>query len=230
MKSIFKILALSITLVLLNCNNENSKLVYKYSNMPEGITCETPNKKLYLEALYAFEQDILNFYGKNNRRSDAQPNLTYAYGQFVRKAVNGQVPYESVVSKHAYDVFKALKKDNTLWDDTNTKSNLNYASPAIICISENLKDANLKTTFNALLSVNDLSPKLFGPPLLSKYRNALGDKHLASYIAFELYYSKLFGVDETQIDFDKPQPQPETQIDFNKTPNANTDPHAGHNH
>ncbi|WP_299555164.1 hypothetical protein [Seonamhaeicola sp.] len=225
MKFIVKTIAFTLTLILFNCKSETSNLAYKFSNMPETIACGGSNTKLYQEALYAFEKDILDFYGKNNRNANALPNLTFAYNQFIRNAVYGRVPYESVVSEHTIEVFKALKNDNTLWDPSNTKSHLSYDSPLIKCISENIKDQNLKTTFNSLLTINDLSPKLFGAPLTSKYGNALNDKYLASYIAFDLYYSRLFDMDFSKTNFG----QPDTTVDFNKVPTTN-DSHAGHDH
>ncbi|APY10499.1 hypothetical protein BWZ22_04260 [Seonamhaeicola sp. S2-3] len=214
MKTTVKIIAFTLTLILFNCKKQNSNFNYKYSDKPTTVACEISNENLYKEALYAFEDDILNFYGKNKRATNSTPTLTYAYNQFIRTVVYSHVPYESVVSKHTLDVFKALKDDNTLWDAENTKSHLNYNSPLIKCISKNIKDNNLKETFNSLLSVNDLDPKLFGAPLTTKYRNALNDKYLATYIAFDFYYSKLFDIDYSKINFDKP----DNKVDFNKTP------------
>ncbi|TXE09929.1 hypothetical protein FUA26_10605 [Seonamhaeicola algicola] len=216
MKSIFKTFILALTFVLFNCKNTTSNLEYKYTNKPATIACKNTNAKLYAEALYAFEEDILNYYGKNSRNNNAQPNLTYAYNQFIRNAVYSKIPYESVISQHTINVFKALKNDNTLWDANNTKSHLNYNSSLVKCIAENLKNTNLKTTFNALLSVNDLSTKLIGPPIVSNYRSALNDKHLATFIAFEFFYAKLFEVDLTKVNPHKV----DTKVDFNKTPTS----------
>lgn len=225
MKSILKIIVLALTLVLFNCKNETIPFDYKYADKPAALKCNNLNTQLYLEALYSFEDDILNFYGKNKRNSIVKPNLANAYNQFIRNAVYGRVEYESVLSEHSLNVFKALKEDANLWDANNTKSHLNYHSPFIKCVSENIKSKNLKETFNSLLSINDLSPKLFGPPLTSNYKQAINDKYIASYIAFDLYYSNFFDLDSRRINFDKP----EAKVDFNKIP-TNKDPHAGHNH
>ncbi|WP_406684740.1 hypothetical protein N1F78_03150 [Seonamhaeicola sp. MEBiC1930] len=229
MKSIVKITLISLTLIVFNCKNNNTNLEYKFADKPASIACNTPNEKLYLEALYSFEEDIFNFYVKNNRSSNRASSLTYAYNQFTRNAVYGKVRYEGIVSKHTLAVFEALKNDNTLWDENNTKSHLSYSSPLIKCIGENIADKNLKTTFNALLSINDLSPKLFGAPLVSNYRSAISDKYLATYIAFDLYYSRLFDIDLSNITFPE---KPETKVDFNNVPPPSHDPnaHAGHNH
>lgn len=225
MKSILKLTTVTLVLILFNCKNETVQIEYQYTDKPLSLSCINLDAKLYLEALYSFEDDILNFYGKNRRNTNATPSLTMAYNQFVRNAISRRVPYQSVVSAHTIRVFEALKQDKTLWDSENTKSHLNYSSPLIDCIANNINDDNLKTTFNALLSINDLSPKLFGAPLTSKYRNALNDKYLASYIAFDLYYSKLFDIDLSMVNLEKP----EEKVDFNNVPSQN-DPHAGHNH
>ena len=72
-----------------------------------------------------------------------------------------------------------------------------------------------------------MSPKLFGTPLMAKYRNTLSDKHLALYVALDLYYSKLFDIDLSQVNLDKP----EKKVDFNKVPQTpQPDAHAGHDH
>ena len=59
-----------------------------------------------------------------------------------------------------------------------------------------------------------MSPKLFGSPLMSNYRSAIKDKYLASYIAFDFYYAKLFTIDLSQVE-EKPEPK----VDFNQVPN-----------
>ena len=50
------------------------------------------------------------------------------------------------------------------------------------------------------------------------------------YIALDLFYAKMFDVDFTKVNFDKP----EEPVDFNKLPSVDqkpvVDPHAGHNH
>ena len=79
------------------------------------------------------------------------------------------------------------------------------------CISQNIANPDLKTTFNALLSTNSMSPRLFGAPLVSSYSLALNDKYLAAYVAFDLFYAKLFDVDFTQPLSKKPK------VDFNIT-------------
>ncbi|NMH88612.1 hypothetical protein [Flavivirga algicola] len=210
MKSILKIIVIALTLILFNCKNEAVQITYKYGNKPTVITCNDLDDNLYQEAMYSFEDDIFNYYKKKNFKS----TLVNAYAQFIRNANFGRLAYEDIISEHSIKVFEALKQDNKLWDPENTKSHLNYDSPLIKCVINNIKDNSLKTTFNSLLSINDLSPKLIGPPLNSRYRDALKDKYLASYIAFDFYYSKFFDIDLSKINLDRPEPK----VDFNKKP------------
>ena len=195
--------------ILFGCKQENTFSDYKYSDKPEVIKCDGLNSKLYNEVLYSFEDDILKFY----QQKKANTTLVQAYSQFIRAAVYSRYKLEEIPSKHTLDVFEALKNESDLWDAENTKSHLNYNGTAINCIANNINDVNLKTTFNALLSSNSLSPKLFGAPLVSKYRNALSDKYLALYIALE-YYSELFDIDLSKVNLNKPQ----QKVDFNKVP------------
>ncbi len=207
MKSIFKIIVITLTFILFNCKNETVQLEYKYADKPTVLTCDNLNSELYQEALYAFEDDIFKYYKEKNFKS----TLVNAYAQFTRNAHFGRLKYEDIISEHSIKVFKALKQDDKLWDSENTKSHLNYNSPLIKCIVKNIKDNSLKATFNSLLSINDLSPELMGPPLSTRYKNTLNDKYLASYIAFDFYYSKFFDIDLSKINSDKPEPKADSK-------------------
>lgn len=206
-----KIFTLLLVLTLLHCKNESTFSEYIYTELPVVLTCPGFNSKLYHEALYSFENDILDFYSKSGKN----PSQIQAYNRFVRDAVyGGRIKYEEIVSAHTLKVFDALKSENTLWDTNNTKSHLNYNSPIVNCIANNIKDTALKTTFNSLVATNSMSPKLFGAPLTSKYRTAIKDKHLAAYIALDLFYAKLFDVDFSKVNLNKPA----SKVDFNKIP------------
>ncbi|MEC3907010.1 hypothetical protein VOI54_08255 [Tamlana sp. 2201CG12-4] len=216
------IITFLLVFTLFGCKNPNTFSDYKYSNKPKTITCDGVNPKLYNEALYSFEEDILNYYKKTNPKS----TLVNAYSQFIRTSIYGKLKYEDIISEHTLKVFEALKDESNLWDAGNPRSYLNYSGSVLKCVSDNIEDQPLKTTFNALLSTNSMSPKLFGTPLLSKYRLALKDKHLATYIALDLFYAKLFKLDFSKATFDKQ----EQKVDFNKTPEApKSNTHAGHN-
>ena len=199
MKTNLYITAFLLVVTLVSCKKENSFTDYKYADKPLALPCNDINSKLYNEALYSFEDDILNFYDKDKKSS-----LLRVYSQFIREAVYNRAKYQNMVSEHTLKVFEALKQDNDLWNPNNPVSKLNYNSKLMDCISKNIKDNDLKTTLNALLTTNSMTPELYGAPVLSNYRLAMSDKALASYIAFDLYYAKLFNVDLTQVEKTKP--------------------------
>lgn len=206
----FKLFVITLAISLISCKKENTLSEYKYADKGLVLSCENVNSKLYSEALFAFENDILNFYGKNNPNA----SLIQAYGQFIRNAIYGRIKYEDIVSPHTIKVFEVLKNENDLWDASNPKSYLNYNSALINCISINMQNTELKTTFNSLLKVNSMSPKPFGAPLMSNYRNVIKDKYLAAYIAFDLFYANLFNKDLSKVNTEKPA----EKVDFNKLP------------
>lgn len=205
---LFKILMISLAISLVSCNKEEKVVFteYKFADKPEVVTCAGLDTKLLNEALYAFEEDISKYYKTPNS------NISRAYSRLISESTINRIKVENVLSEHTLKVFEAIKKDKDIWKQNGT---LNYQSKLIKCISENIKNDRLKSTFNALLSTNSLSPNLFGEPLKSNAVMMLSDKYLATYVALEFYYSNLFDVDLTTINFDKPAP---SNIDFNKKP------------
>ncbi|WP_139205197.1 hypothetical protein [Algibacter pectinivorans] len=225
MKSKITTLTFLLVITLLSCNQESQFKDFKYADKPETITCDGVNLKLLNEALYSFENDIITHYHKGN----GTPRLDQAYSQIIRNSIYGRLKIEDIASKHTVNVFEALKKEDNLWDANNPKSHLNYNSKVLNCIANSLKDTSLKTTLNALISTNSMAPKLFGPALVSKSRNALNDKSLAMYITLDLFYAKMFDIDFSKVNFERT----EQKVDFNAVPsikNPAEDPHAGHNH
>ena len=211
MKSNFLTLfILTLILSLTGCKNEASPTVivdYKYADKDQVINCEGINNQLLNEALYSFENDISKAYNTKN-------SLGRAYALFFRNAMTNRARYTEIVSEHTKEVFEALKNEKGLWLEQNPKSRLNYNNEIIDCIGENMKVKDLKTTFNALLSTNSMSPMLYGEPVRASIAQATQDKHLALYIALDFYYANLFNIDFTKINFEEPQ----SKVDFNKLP------------
>jgi hypothetical protein len=210
--------------LVFSCKKEDSFSNFKYADKPIAIECAGVNTKLLNEALYSFEDDITNHYKQN------RPNfrIEQAYSQIIRNSVYGRLQLDKMVSEHTFEVFQALKKEEGLWDMNSSKSKLNYNSTAVKCISNTINDDNLKTTLNALLTTNSMSPKLFGPAIVNKFQKVINDKSLALYIALDLYYAKMFDFNFAKAKFE----QPEQKVDFNQVPRKveEIDPHAGHNH
>jgi len=183
MKTFIKLFVVIFAINLSSCKKP---LEYKYSDKNDFLICDSVNNQLYKEAFYAFENDLLNYHGGQSS------NITSSYYSFLHRALNGSIKSKDIVSPHTLLVFEALKEDKELWD---YKGNLNYNSPIIKCISNNIQNKDIKTTFNALLSVNNMNPILFGASLFSEYQELVTDKYLALYLALDLYYAKLLNTD-----------------------------------
>lgn len=211
----FKLIAFLFVTLLFNCKNATEEKTlgdFKFSEKGIVVSCNDFDVKLLNEALFSFEADILENYGQT-RNSSATPNLSRAYSQFISNAIYGRVKYIEVLSPQSVAVFEVLKSKSDLWNTSNPTSKLNYNHPLIDCISSNMLDKDLKTTFNALLQTNSMSAKLFGPALQSNYGAVTRDKYLSTYVALEFFYGKLF-----DIDLSKVSEKPEAPVDFNKIP------------
>lgn len=210
MKTKFNLILFLLTVTVFSCKNEKPFDDYQFISNGIMINCnDEKTAAIVNEALFSFENDITKFYSKD------QPNINLAYSQFVRNAIYGRVNYTEIVSPHTVKVFEALKKEGEFWDAQNPISHLNYNSTFFQCIANNIQDKNLKTTLKALVSTKSMSPKLFGAPLMTRYNRATSDKYLAGYIAFDLFYAKLFDVDLSQV---KEKPIEDNKVDFNKVP------------
>lgn len=208
---------------MFNCKEDPKEFSnYIYTDKGEVLKCENMEMKLYNEALFAFENDLKEYYGTRNNNNG---NELRSYSAFVREAVGNRVDYGEMVSPHTLEVFEALKNRKEIWNERDAKSNLNYNSALFKCIAENIQSEDLRKTLAALLSTNSMSTKLFGAPLQTSYSQVTKDKYLAAYMAFDLFYAKLFdadlsGVGKEQTD-DSAEPTQEAEP---------SDPHAGHNH
>ena len=184
----FKLFAITLIISLASCKNEKANVFtdYKFSDKPETLACEGMDTKLLKEALYTFEDDIIKHYNSKNS------NLSQSYSRFINEALSNRLKPENLISAHTVKVFEALKNNNALWNQSGASSKLNYNSKTIKCIANNIKDQRIKSTFNALLSTHSLNPQLFGATLQSNARILLNDRSLATYVALDFYYSKLF--------------------------------------
>ena len=212
MKATFNTLLILVTLTAVSCKKENTFKDYKFAEKGNVIQCENQNAALINEAVFSFENDIESFYERNGQKS-----MTTAYSQFLRNSSINRVKYADLVSPHSVKVFEALKNESGLWDANNPDSHLNYKSALLNCIASNLKDKNLKTTFDALVATSSMKPELFVTPVAKNYRAAISDKYLAAYIALDLYYAKLFDIDLSNV---KEKPVVEQKVDFNKRPTS----------
>ncbi|MFD2824290.1 hypothetical protein ACFS5M_11465 [Lacinutrix iliipiscaria] len=232
MKTIsIKLLLVLLIFNLTSCKNENSSSSlseYKYSDQPQTINCPDADNKLLNEALYAFEDDIINFYDVQ------QKNAIRAYSSFLRDVGTNRMSYDKFVSEHSVNLATILKQTNVFNND-----GLNYNHDIIKCIAKNMNEDDLKITFNALLSTNSMSKSLYKPALNGGASKIAKDKHLSLYIALEYFYAELIKSDFSKIDFKKrdeekakqakeieakkanqvrPLQPKNTKVDFNKRP------------
>ncbi len=199
-----------ICLTVLNCQEKRADIEYKYSNKESFIKCNDVNAELFQEALYDFEHNLSENY------VDKNPKLMIAYRQFIKEFMTKNANFNNLSNEHTLRIFEALKQTDNLIIESNNTLALNYKHPVFSCIAENIQDKDLKTTFNALLSTNSLSARMLQDALLSSSSKIGSDKHLATYVALEMYYTQLTNVDLTKKE------DPKT--------NKAKDPHAGHNH
>lgn len=211
MKANFNLFAFLLVCTLLSCNQDVTLSEYKFSDKAAVINCGGKDSKLFNEALYAFEDDITSFYKNKNNPNG---NLPLIYSQFLRNYSGHRINYEELVTPHTLEVFKVLKTRKDLWDPNSSVSKLNYYGSFFNCIATNVQDKNLKPTLNALLTTHSMSPRMFTAPLLTQYRAAANDKYLSAYVAFDLFYAKLFDIDPTKVK------EREEKVDFNQTPNS----------
>ncbi|MFK7782391.1 hypothetical protein [Psychroserpens sp.] len=203
-----------ICLILVNCKEPKPELTFKHSDKKIVIDCNPNYSKILNEALHEFETNIIKYSTLN------KPNLNNEYRSFLTQSSRHQINYNNITEQHTLDIFEELKNIDDLWVLKNNKLTLNYNHEIFSCIGENIQDKDIKTTFNALLSTNSLSMRMMNDLLMSKSYRLVKDKYLATFVALELYYSKL-----SKVDLSKKQV---TTKDTNTK--AQKDPHAGHNH
>lgn len=212
MKFYLKLTTLLLVLITFsNCKKGATLSEYKYADKSFDVTCSQINPELLKEAVFSFEDDIANHFATNGTK-----NISQAYSRIVNLALYSRGKYEEIVSDHTKEIFKLLKNDADLWStDKNGNTILNYNHTLVKCLSEHIKDKDLKTTFNALISTNSMNSRLFGEPLRRKSNLAVNDKYLATYIALDLYYAKLFNIDLEAPKTEKVKAQP-NKIEINK--------------
>lgn len=171
-------------------------LEYKYADKPIQVTCPGANEKLLNEALYSFFDDVTVYYrSKSNDPSDSGMSTYEAYANFVYGGALGEVDYKTMVSQHTRDVMKALKKEKQLWDRKPAMSNLNYKSEFVNCTINNIKDEDIRTSIQALITANSMTPKLLADRFRMLIKPALDDPNFGMYIALDTYYQYLFDLE-----------------------------------
>lgn len=197
MKPIIKSIFILILCSFLSCKNQNTLSEYKFSDQETLLNCDSPDIKLWNEAIYSFENDIRIFYANNYYSKDGE--LYLFYSDFIVRYIKDKVTYEDMISPHTLEVFNVLKTKPELWNLENSVSKLNYNSLLFNCIVANVQDKDLNTTLNALVSTKSMSPRMFTSPLSTQPRTVANDPYLRAYVAFDLFYAKLFDIDASKV-------------------------------
>ena len=210
-----KFLFLALSTLLFNCQQDTKKgatIDYAYADQPTLLACADMDTLLLNEALYAFQNDITAHY------TPEVVNLPLSYRNVTSDALNGRAEYRLMVSEHTKEVFAALKQTPGIWRVKGDSYEFDYNGPLFACLAENFKDEDFKKTVNALMSTNSMSTRMIGDVLRTKTFQMKDDPYLASLVAFDLYYGKLFDVDL------------ETPVTETESPAADANSHEGHNH
>ncbi|WP_339873236.1 hypothetical protein [Olleya marilimosa] len=222
---IFKIVLVLIITLNVSCKKTEVKLAeYKYESLPETITCNSGYDNLLKEALYTFEEDIVNKYDSKNK------NKLRAYRAYISNFISNRIALEETITPHSKAVYDVLKSKQDLWDN----NQLNYNNTVVKCIIDNMKDKGLQQTLNALISTNSMNSQIFAAPLRSNTSYSR-DTNLATIVALELYFSKFNSIDFTTLDLTVNQPK-DQPVDFNKRPitapakSIKEVDHTGHDH
>lgn len=227
--SLLKSVILITVLFLSGCAKEE-RIAFKYTEQPDLVICDVKNEDLYNEAIHSFENDIFAYYD-----TISQSPLK-GYTQFTAFALNGRLKVENIASEHSLKLAKLLKKDNQLWQTTAGIKTLNYSSLLMDCLVNNIKNEDLKTTFNALLSTNSMRRNTVLTPIRNNARQLLTDQSLKAFVAFEYYYAVLMDIELSQLTTTLEPIKAKTAIEFNETPlkdiqydSKKKDNHEGHN-
>ncbi|MGB0896209.1 MAG: hypothetical protein ACPGU9_08840 [Flavobacteriaceae bacterium] len=235
------ILATVVSISILSCKQEPT-FDYKYADQSPAITCENNDTTLFNEAYYAFENAIVTQAKNNNRRPNFKITTDYALRSFIYRA-RGNMRITDFITQEAFDVFNVLKNKD-IWDGIQLKNNAEITK----CIGDNISNSNIKESFNTLLSVESLHPNLVASAIIDNktVRDQYKDKVLMTYVALDMYYSKFFNTDLSNIEFlveKDPTNEPLPSVKLNapeigKKLNLNTGKnnkqqhgsHDGHNH
>lgn len=180
-----------VTMLLVSC----TQLEYKYSDKETPLDCETINTELYKEALFAFEDYLLEHYVAN------PPNtMQQAYAFYWEIAIRDLMPAVELIDEHMISIIQALKKEKELWVKLEGKSTLNPKHPVMRCIQENIINEDSKSVLKNLLDTNSFRPDIFKTHIDYQAKNLINDKALASYFAFNNFYAKVLETDFNEID------------------------------
>jgi len=182
---------------LYSCKTKPS-IEYKYQDKPQIIDCPGLDKDLLHEALYSFEEDIANHYNFKNYHPGTFLFYQHGHMSFIYFGCVGEADFKKIVSPHTIEIFKELQKETSLWDLENSGSKLNYKHEFVTCLLSNFENQGIKSSIEALIETNTMSPKIMAHPLRRNISEANTNKYFAMYVALDAFYQQLFDVDLLQ--------------------------------
>lgn len=176
-----------LTIIALQFSScKQQKLDYQYSDKEDLIACSSGDIELIKEAVYTFEDYISKHY------TFMGTSVAEGYQNYLKLLINNRPPASEFFSDHLKEVVNILKNEEDLWQINGSQIRLNYNNELVNCIIEHIQDKEIKTTITVLASSKTLTTEVLGPVLYTKkHLMAKEDKALATYVALDMFYTKL---------------------------------------
>jgi hypothetical protein len=185
-----KITFLVTIFVVLGLTSCGESIAYKYDNRDHVVTCEGINQNLMNEALYSFEDNIAKAAPNNNYGIGSPLYYAFGYASYIYRGVMGESDYQKIASQHSQALAKELAKE-PIWTGTKPNVKLDYNSPFVKCLVENVEHEELKRIFNNLKSANSMDIKLMINIFMKQVKQTATDRDLATIVALDTYYRHL---------------------------------------
>ena len=204
---------LLLAFIYTNCKPA-PKIDYKFGEEKNLFPCSSVDMDLIKEAVYVFEEFIFENYSFN-----APDKEKAAYFNFLKNSEVKLMPMGEKFDDHIKNVFYALKTEESLWSGTQDQKTLNLDHEIIKCIIENINIEAIKPVFKTLAESKTLRGEVLAPTLRSYFNKIEEDRALATYIALDLFYAKIFQFDLSL-----------TPVELAKQIRAINDKNRGHQH
>jgi hypothetical protein len=178
-----------LVLIFSGCENTGD-LEYKYTSEKDLFECKTVNMDLIKEAVYAFEN-----YVKDNYSFRGPNTVAKGHANYWSVATTDRLPNIEKLDGHVINVYTVLLKEKDLWIKTNDKITLDHNSVFFNCMVDHMINEDAKLAMSNLLKTNTYRSEIFTPVMKRNTRQLLNDKGLATYVALELFYAKLYKAD-----------------------------------
>ena len=172
-------------LLIFGCKNE-SKIEYKYTDEEDLFICASADMELIKEALYVFEDYISMNYAFLSKQTPE------GYHNFIKLLYDDRSPAKEFFSPYLIEFTEHIKNQNDLWIEIDGQLKLNYDHEVVTCIVNNIKDEQLRNTIDVLITSKTVKPQVLGPIMMRYKQMMQEDRALASYLALETFYPKLF--------------------------------------